>query len=78
MTNIDIVKKLIDIHIAVDDNHPSTNYEDYIEFVEDRKGHDFRYSINYDKILNELGWMPNTSFQGGLMTTYMYYKNMIK
>lgn len=78
LTNIAIVKKLIDIHIAVDDNHPSTNYDDYIEFVEDRKGHDFRYSINYDKITNTLGWKPTTDMQSGLMSTYLYYKRKIK
>ena len=31
--------------------------ESLIEFVEDRKGHDFRYSINFDK-LKALGWAP--------------------
>lgn len=78
ISNIDIVKRLIDIHVAVDANHPSTDYNDYIEFVEDRKGHDFRYAINHDKITRELGWKPSSNIQSGLMTTYTYYKNIVK
>lgn len=80
LTNIDMVKRIIDIHIAVDDNHHSidyNNYNDYIEFVEDRKGHDFRYAINYNKITKELGWTPTTTLQSGLMSTYAYYKSKV-
>jgi len=32
--------------------------EDSIEFVEDRKGHDIRYSLNCNKITHEIGWIP--------------------
>lgn len=37
-------------------------YADLIEFVDDRKGHDFRYSINCDKIFQDLGWRAKRTF----------------
>jgi dTDP-glucose 4,6-dehydratase len=47
----------------------------YIENVQDRKGHDFRYSLNWDKIKNELGYSPKVSFQSGLKETIEWYKS---
>ena len=44
-----------------------------IEFVEDRPGHDFRYSMNSDKLRNELGWKPKTNFDDGLKNTIDWY-----
>ena len=44
-----------------------------ITFVEDRKGHDFRYSINYSKINNELGWKPKVGIDEGIEKTIDYY-----
>jgi dTDP-glucose 4,6-dehydratase len=32
-----------------------------ISFVEDRKGHDFRYAIDHSKLTKDLGWEPTTS-----------------
>ncbi len=45
-----------------------------IEFVEDRKGHDFRYSVNHSKITNELGYVPKVDFMHGLKQTIDWYK----
>ena len=57
--NIFIVKKIIEIlHEAVD---PAID-ETLIQYVEDRKGHDRRYGIDPEKIKNELGWYPETTF----------------
>ena len=44
-----------------------------IEFVEDRKGHDYRYSMDYSKIKSELGWTPKTNILDGLRTTLEWY-----
>jgi dTDP-glucose 4,6-dehydratase len=44
-----------------------------IEFVEDRKGHDFRYSVNWTKIQNELNYEPNIGFEDGLRNTINWY-----
>ena len=49
-----------------------------ISFVEDRKGHDFRYSINHSKLTKELGWKPTTSLENGLATTVSWYLNRLK
>ncbi len=47
--------------------------ESLIVFVEDRKGHDLRYSICSDKIKNELGWQSETDFMSGLDKTIEWY-----
>lgn len=44
-----------------------------ISFVEDRKGHDWRYAINSEKIKRELGWKPKVSFDIGLRNTIQWY-----
>lgn len=44
-----------------------------ITFVPDRKGHDFRYSINSSKAKAELGWMPQINMNTGLEKTIQYY-----
>ena len=47
--------------------------ETLIEFVEDRKGHDYRYAIDPTKIKNELGWYPKTKFEDGIVKTIDWY-----
>ena len=64
--NLTIVKKILKI---------MGKSEDLIEFVEDRPGHDFRYSMTSKKIDNELGWKVNTSFDEGLEKTIQWYMN---
>ena len=43
--------------------------------VEDRKGHDRRYSVSIDKIREELGYEPEMPFEQGLADTVDWYKN---
>lgn len=62
--NIDIVKLILK---RLDKS------EGLIEFVEDRKGHDFRYAIDPTKIHNELGWVPETKFEEGIIKTIEWY-----
>jgi dTDP-glucose 4,6-dehydratase len=47
---------------------------DKINFVEDRKGHDFRYSLNSSKIKRELGFSPVINFSEGLKSTINWFK----
>lgn len=68
LDNLTIVKKILSLM-----NKP----EDLIDFVEDRPGHDFRYSMNSSKIRNELGWIPETNFQDGLDITIKWYTSRI-
>lgn len=46
---------------------------DLIAFVKDRQGHDFRYAIDPDKISKELGWLPETMFDEGIVKTIYWY-----
>lgn len=62
--NIDIVKLILK-HLQ--------KSEDLIEFVEDRKGHDYRYAIDPSKIKIELGWEPKTKFEDGIIKTIDWY-----
>ncbi|MDD2416312.1 MAG: GDP-mannose 4,6-dehydratase, partial [Parabacteroides sp.] len=48
------------------------NY-DLITFVKDRLGHDQRYAIDPSKISKELGWLPETSFEVGIVKTIRWY-----
>lgn len=48
--------------------------ESLIQFVEDRKGHDVRYSLDISKIRNELGWSPETAFDVGMAKTIQWYE----
>jgi dTDP-glucose 4,6-dehydratase len=47
--------------------------ETMMEYVNDRPGHDFRYSLDCEK-LHDLGWKPGISFQEGLQTTIDWYR----
>ena len=47
--------------------------ESQIEFVTDRKGHDYRYAIDATKIKNDLGWTPKYTFETGIKETLNFY-----
>ena len=69
LDNLTIVQKVLSL---------MNKSEDLIDFVEDRPGHDFRYSMNSSKIRNELDWLPKTNFQQGLDSTIKWYMFRIK
>ena len=64
--NIWIVKRLLEI-LGKDDA--------MLEYVKDRPGHDRRYSINFDKIRNELGWTPTVTLEEGLQKTVKWFQD---
>ena len=49
--------------------------ESSIEYVEDRKGHDLRYSVDWTKINGELGYEPQVVFEDGLRETIQWYRD---
>ena len=69
--NIDIVKIICSL---LDKKVPKKiPYEKQIVFVKDRPGHDFRYSINADKLKNILNWSPSIPLVKGLELTIDWY-----
>ena len=71
-TNIEIVKKLIEITDRLLGN-PEGCSDCLITYVEDRLGHDLRYAIDSTKIREELGWEPTIDFEKGLELTVKSY-----
>jgi dTDP-glucose 4,6-dehydratase len=51
--------------------------DDYVKFVEDRLGHDFRYAINNCKISQELKWKPKVKLKHGIKKTIDHYARII-
>jgi len=50
-------------------------YAEQISFVKDRPGHDLRYAIDASKIAQDLGWVPQETFETGLRKTVQWYLN---
>ena len=63
-TNLEVVKTII---------RELGKSEDLITYVTDRPGHDMRYAIDPTKIHNELGWLPETTFDEGIKKTIQWY-----
>ena len=65
INNLEIVNKILEI---------MGKSSDLIEFVEDRPGHDQRYSLDSSKIKNEFGWSTKINFEEGLRKTIEWYE----
>ena len=66
--NIDVVRAILAI---------LGKPEGLIEFVQDRPGHDFRYSLSTQKIEKEIGWKARVKFEEGIEKTVSWYlKNL--
>jgi len=75
--NIEVVKTVCKI---LDELIPSKitgleHYEQLITYVTDRAGHDVRYAIDATKIAEELGWVPEETFETGIKKTIQWYLN---
>lgn len=69
--NLDVVKAICAL---MDEFEPSgAPHEDLITFVADRPGHDLRYAVDASKIEDELGWIPQETFESGLRRTVRWY-----
>lgn len=66
LTNIEITNLLLEA-MGAD--------ESSIEYVEDRKGHDLRYSVDWTKINKELEYEPQVNFEDGLKDTIQWYRD---
>ena len=65
ISNMEIVNDILEI---------MGKSNDLIEFVEDRPGHDQRYSLDSSKINNELGWSTKINFEEGIRKTIEWYE----
>ena len=63
-TNLEVVKTVLD---------KLGKSEEFISYVTDRPGHDRRYAIDPTKIHEELGWLPETTFETGIQKTIDWY-----
>lgn len=70
--NIDLVKMLIKV-VDQELGREAGDGERLITYVEDRAGHDLRYAIDSSKLMRELGWQPEMSFEEGLRRTVKWY-----
>lgn len=76
MKNLEIIRLIMDTlkeKLSVDDPRRKMISEELIQYVPDRKGHDWRYAINAKKIKNSLGWTPETIFKKGIDMTISWY-----
>ena len=68
--NIEIAKIIIKIFSEIKNKY---QYKGKIKFVKDRPGHDLKYSLNSDKIKEELNWKCETNFNVGIKKTIEWY-----
>ena len=52
--------------------------DDYYEFVEDRPGHDYRYSLNSEKLKKEIKWNKKNNFKDSIIETIKWYSEYKK
>lgn len=64
LTNLDVVNLLLEV-LGKDKSS--------IEYVADRQGHDFRYSVNWQKLKKETGFHPKNTFSEGIAATITWY-----
>ena len=75
ITNLEVVKTICSILDELEPSPELGKYNNLITFVEDRPGHDKRYSMNISKITKELNWSPKVSFVEGIRETIIWYLN---
>ena len=73
--NIGSRERISNYDLAVKITKILNKSSDLLEFVEDRKGHDFRYALDSSRIESLIGWAPKISFDVGLKETVGWYKN---
>lgn len=78
VTNLEVVRSIcLLLEMLAPERKPAhiEHYHELITFVKDRPGHDVRYAIDAGKIEQELGWLPDHTFEQGLRETVLWYLN---
>ena len=65
LTNLELAKQILSA---------TNKTESEIEYVQDRKGHDLRYSVDWSKAQKEIGYSPQVNFAEGLLETINWYE----
>jgi len=73
--NISAGKEIQNIEVAEKILELMDKPKELLQLVEDRPGHDFRYSLDSSKIRSELGWRPTHTFESALEKTVDWYLN---
>ena len=73
--NIEVVKKVCGIldKLVPDKLNGMSSFKELITYVKDRPGHDVRYAINTNKIIQDLNWTPQETFDTGIRKTVEWY-----
>ena len=71
--NIDVVTQICGLMDELLPQSPYRPHHNLMTFVTDRPGHDLRYAIDAKKLRDELGWVPQESFETGLAKTVRWY-----
>ena len=71
--NLEVVQEICKILDSIKPKQNGSSYEEQIEFVKDRPGHDFRYSLDTSKIEKDFNWKPKETFTSGLEKTIQWY-----
>lgn len=72
-TNLEVVKTICTLLDKLVPDSPYIPHEKLITYVSDRPGHDVRYAIDADKIAEDLGWLPEETFESGIEKTVKWY-----
>lgn len=73
MENIGLVEMICDILDEIQKPEDRISKRELITFVKDRPGHDRRYAIDFTKLRQELGWVPEESLETGIRKTVQWY-----
>jgi dTDP-glucose 4,6-dehydratase len=66
LPNIDVVRRILEL---------TGGDESLVEHVTDRLGHDRRYSLDSERVREELGWRPAVGFDEGIERTVDWYRS---
>jgi dTDP-glucose 4,6-dehydratase len=67
LTNIEMTELILDAFGA--------KWDESVTYVDDRQGHDLRYSVDWSKANRDLGYMPEVQFEQGLNATIQWYRD---
>lgn len=69
ISNLDVTKQILDL-LGIN--------EDKIDYVEDRAGHDYRYSVDAQKAQSQLDWVPQEDFNQKFADVILWYAKKYK